>query len=105
MPLEKMLNAIFMMKWTKHFEINGNVCFNSQPKFQKLVRGDTFPHPEVDNMESNALFPSPLGVHLQTYAPNSLANTPLELVCREFPKINTEVLHQSLNSRLTGILR
>lgn len=56
-------------------------------------------------MENNASFPFPLLVHPQTYAPNSLANTPLELMCGEFPKINTDIFHQSLNSGLTGILR
>lgn len=105
MPMEKMLNAGFMIEGTKHFEINGNLCFNSCPKFQKVAKSDTFPQPEADNMESNVSFLFPLLVHLQTCAPNSLANTPLELMCREFPKINTDIFHQSLNSRLTGILR
>lgn len=55
-------------------------------------------------MENNASFPFPLSVHLQP-VPQTLANTPLELMWREFPKINTDIFHQSLNSRLTGILR
>lgn len=62
------------------------------------------PNPEANNMENNALFPVPLLVHLQPM-PQTLANIPLELMCREFPKINTDIFHQSFNSRLTGILR
>lgn len=93
-----------MIEWTKHFEIKGNLYLNSHPKFQKVARSDTFPHLEADNMENNALFSFTLLVYLQPL-PQTLANTLLELMCREFPKINTDIFHQSLNSRLTGILR
>lgn len=59
LPLEKRLNAGFMIQRTKHFETNGNLCFNSRSKFQKVARSDTFSYPEADNMENNACFPFP----------------------------------------------
>ena len=58
-PMENRVNAGFMAERTKHFEINGNLCFNSHSKFQKVARSDTFSYPEADNMENNACFPFP----------------------------------------------
>lgn len=58
-------------------------------------------------MSNQALFfSSPTYIIISKSMPQTPGfSTSLELICQEFPKINTDIFHQSLNSRPTGILR